>query len=190
MKIKKAEIAGYMELLRSSVDVKNGKWAYAVSRNLKRLESAYNNVHKDYWDRYKTELEIVNEALKKEKKPIIDPQSYIKAKNELITKYSWYEEEVTVKEKGKDVTSKNKKQFIDNGLPSVYKDNVEEYEKESLILEEDKKTEKEFLEKINNDFEAILDKSVFIDFYKVSEEGVPENISANELIQFDFMLKD
>ncbi|MBN2617180.1 MAG: hypothetical protein JXR64_02570 [Spirochaetales bacterium] len=190
MRIKKVEIGGYLQLLSSAADIPNGKWAYALSRNIKRFESVFRIVQRDYQNKYIEELKLTNERLKKDGKKEINPQAYQKAKQDLIVKYSWYEESITIKEKGEDVVKKNKKQFIEGGSPSVYSKNIKKYEKESLLLDDKNVEEKEFLDRLNKDFDSVLEQHITVDIYTVSEDGVPESISANELAQFDFMLKD
>lgn len=190
MRIKKAEIGSYLQLLSSVVNVPNGRWAYAVSRNIKRLESVFKSVQREYQSKFEKKLNEINESLKKNKSPEIDPKAYQKAKQDLIEKYSWYEEDITVKQDGKEVVEKRKKQHLDQGSTSVYSKNQKKYEKASLLLDEEKKGEKDFFDELNKEFDVVLEQSITIDFYLVSEEGVPENISANELVQFDFMLKD
>jgi hypothetical protein len=190
MKIKKAEIGQYLQLLSAVINVEQGKWAYAVTRNIKRLESAYRLVGNAYWETHNKELKLINDGREKEDKEPINPIIYRKEKNNLIEKYSWYEDVVTIKEDGEDVEKKEKKQHLDNNRPSVYPKNIKKYEKESEKLDEFRIEEKTFLEVFEKEFDKTLDETVEIEFYKVGEEGVPENISANDLIQFDFMLKD
>jgi len=190
MEIKRALVAGYLELLHQAAGIENGNWGYAVSRNIKRLDAIQVSMVKEYKARFTKQLDKINVQLKKEKKAILDPRAYQKASYELIEKYSWYEEIITVKEKGKDVKKENKKQFLDGGRPSVHSSKKEQYEKEAAILEEKNIEEKIFIDGFNKDFDVYLDKPVNVEFYLVGEEGIPKTFSANDLLKFDFMLKD